>query len=73
MKRCIREDEIFDILKSCHDETCGDHFATKRIKFKILTTGFLLPALHKNSIKYARSYDRRQRMGRPTRMDEMPL
>ena len=29
-KRCIREDEVLDILKSCHDESCGGHFADKR-------------------------------------------
>jgi len=27
---CIREDEIFDILKACHEEPCGGHFADKR-------------------------------------------
>ena len=25
--RCIREDEIYDILRGCHDEPCGGHFA----------------------------------------------
>lgn len=26
MRRCIREDEIIDILKSCHDRPCGRYF-----------------------------------------------
>lgn len=27
---CVREDEIFDILRACHKEPCGGHFANKR-------------------------------------------
>ena len=26
IRRCIREDEIYDILQACHDEPCGNHF-----------------------------------------------
>eukprot|EP00253_Pinus_taeda_P031367 PITA_31367 len=26
IRRCVREDEIFDILKACHDGPCGGHF-----------------------------------------------
>jgi len=60
-------------MKSSHDEPCGGHFATKRIDFKILTIGYYWPMLHKDAVKYTRSYDRCHRMGRPTRSDEMPL
>lgn len=38
MRRFMREDEVYDIIKSCHDEPCGGHFATKRT-LKILNTG----------------------------------
>jgi len=30
LHRCVREDEIFDILKDFHDEPCGGHFYDKR-------------------------------------------
>jgi len=29
IRRCVKEEEVFDILKSTHDEPCGGHFADK--------------------------------------------
>lgn len=29
IRRCVREEEMFDILKSSHDEPCDGHFADK--------------------------------------------
>ena len=29
IRRCVRQDEILEILKACHDESCGGHFADK--------------------------------------------
>ena len=40
IRRCVREDEIFDILKSCHDEPCGGHFANKKTAYKVLHLGY---------------------------------
>lgn len=45
MRRCIRADEIFDIMKACYDEPCGGHFAAKRTTIKIHTTGYYWPTL----------------------------
>ena len=36
---CVREDEMPDILKGCHDEPCGGHFADKRTNYKVLNLG----------------------------------
>ena len=36
LRRCVREEEVFDILLTCHDGACGGHFAAKRTAFKIL-------------------------------------
>jgi len=33
LRRCVREDEVFDILLTYHDGSCGGHFAAKRIAF----------------------------------------
>ena len=30
IRRCVREDEIFHILKACHDEPCGRKFTDRR-------------------------------------------
>ena len=48
-------------------------FAAKRIAFKILTTSYYWPTLHKDAINYTRKCDKCQRMGRPTRKNEMSL
>jgi len=50
---CVREDETYDILRACHDEPCGAHFAEKRT-YKILTTGYYWPTLHKEAEEYTR-------------------
>lgn len=33
MRRCVREDEVYDILLACHDETCGINSIAMRIVF----------------------------------------
>ena len=73
MRRCVREDEIYDILHACHNEPCGGHFAAKRTAFKTLTTGYYWPRLHKDAVNYTWKCDKCQRMGQPTRIYEMPL
>lgn len=40
MRRCVSEDEMYDILHACHEEPCGGHFAGKRTALKVLTTGY---------------------------------
>ena len=36
IRRCVREDEIPEILKACHNEPCGGHFADERTAYKSL-------------------------------------
>jgi len=57
IRRCIREDEVYDILKACHDGACGGHFADKRTTHKILGMGYYWPSLFKDVKKYVRAYD----------------
>ena len=73
MRRCVRENETCDILHACHHEPCRGHFAAKRIAFKILTTSYYWPTLHKDAVNYTRKCDQCQRMGPPTGIDEMSL
>ena len=37
---CVREDEVYDILKAFHDGQCGSHFADRRKPHKVLRTGY---------------------------------
>lgn len=58
MRRCVREDEIYDILHICHDEPCGRHFVGKRTTLKVLTTRYYWPTLHKDAINYITKCDK---------------
>eukprot|EP00253_Pinus_taeda_P029787 PITA_29787 len=73
LRHCVREEEVFDILLTCHDGPCGGHFATKRIAFKILQVGYYWPTLHQDVRRYISQCDRCSRMGKPTPRHEMPL
>eukprot|EP00253_Pinus_taeda_P030312 PITA_30312 len=73
LRRCVREEEVFDILLTCHDGPCGGHFAGKRTTFKILQASYCWPTLHQDVKRYISQCDQCQRMGKPTPEDEMPL
>ena len=40
IRRCVREDEVFDILKAYHEEPCGGHFVDKWTGYGVLSTGY---------------------------------
>lgn len=46
LRRCIREEELFDILSACHDGPCGGHVSSKRTTFEALQAGYYWPTLH---------------------------
>ena len=73
IRRCVREDEMHDILKASHDGPCGGHFSDKRTAYKILHLGYYWPTLFRDAKKYVWSCDSCQRMGKPIKRDEMPL
>jgi hypothetical protein len=73
IRRCIREDEVYDLLKACHDGPCGGHFADKRTTHKILRMGYYWPSLFKDAKKYVQVCDSCQRVGQPNHRDEIPL
>ena len=51
---CVREEEVFYILKSSHDEPCGGHFADKRTAYKVLRAGSFWPSLFKDAKQYVK-------------------
>jgi hypothetical protein len=73
IRRCVREDEVHEILKSCHDGPCGGHFADKRTGYKALHQGYYWPTIFIETKEYVKRCDRCQRMGRPVQTDEMSL
>jgi len=73
IRRCVCEDEIFDILKYCHDGSCGGHFTNRRIGHKVLQTEYYCPTIFKDAKKFVQAYDSFQRVGRRGQSEEMPL
>eukprot|EP00253_Pinus_taeda_P036172 PITA_36172 len=62
-----------EILKACHDEPCGGHFADNRTTYKILSLGYYWPSIFKDAKEYVRRCDNCQRVGKPTPSNEIPL
>ena len=73
IRRCVREDEIHDILQACHDGPCGRHFVDKRTTYKVLQSGYYWPHIFRDAKTYVSNCDECQRMGKPTTRDQMPL
>eukprot|EP00253_Pinus_taeda_P011648 PITA_11648 len=73
IRRCVREDEMLDILKACHDEPCDGHFADKRTAYKILSLGYYWPSIFRDAKEYVRRCDNCQRVGKPDPSNEMSL
>jgi hypothetical protein len=57
IRRCVREYELFDMLKSCHDESCGGNFVDKGTTYKVLRLRYYWPNLFRDAEKYVRSFD----------------
>jgi len=36
LRSCVREEEVFEILSTCHDGPCGGHFSAKGKTFEVL-------------------------------------
>ena len=73
LRRCVLEHERPMILSKAHDGVAGGHYAGKDTTYKILMVGLWWPTLHTYENEYCRSCDVCQRVGNPSRMDEMAL
>ena len=62
-----------NILAEAHGGAIGGNYVGKATMQKILRTAMWWPKLHKHSKAYCRACDACQRMGRPSRRDELPL
>ena len=64
---------MLEILKACHDEPYGGHFADKRTTYKILHLGYYWPSIFKDAKEYVKRCDSFQRVGKPAPSNEIPL
>jgi hypothetical protein len=63
IRRCVKDDEVYDLLKDFHDGPCGGHFATKRTGHKILRMGYYWPIIFQDAKNYVQDCDSCQCMG----------
>ena len=73
LQRCINPSEVQIILKGCHDEVCGSYFVGSVTAQKALQSGYWWPTLFTDANQYAKRYDPRQHVGKPTPSNVMPL
>ena len=67
------EHERHQILAEAHAGIAGGHYIGKPTVQKILTVGLWWPTLHKDAKEFCKRCDVCQRIGRPSRRDEIPL
>ena len=73
IRRCVPEDEMYNILNHCHTLSCGGHFGGQRTAAKVLQSGFYWPSLFKDAHQFVSTCDKCQRMGNISRKDEPPM
>jgi len=73
LRRCILDHEKDSLLEEAHGGVAGGHYAGKATTQKILRAGLWWPTLHKDAKEYCQACDVYQRVGNPSRRDEMPL
>jgi hypothetical protein len=73
LRRCVMEAERPLILVEAHEGITGGHYAGKATVQKVIRAGLWWPTLHKDAKEYHRACDVCQRVGKPSRRDEMPL
>ncbi|XP_049387509.1 uncharacterized protein LOC125851820 [Solanum stenotomum] len=73
IRRCIAEQEVTQVLESCHSSPYGGHHEGERTAHKVLQSGFFWPTLFKDVALFEKGCDQCQRMGTISRRHEMPL
>jgi hypothetical protein len=72
LRRCVLEHERSMILREAHHGIVGGHYVGREIAHKILCAWLWWPTIHKNVKEYCQSCDVCQRVGKPSRRDEIP-
>ncbi|RVW66629.1 Retrovirus-related Pol polyprotein from transposon 297 [Vitis vinifera] len=73
IRKCVPEEEQQGILNNFHENACGGHFASHKTTMKVLQSGFTWPSLFKDAHIMCRSCDRCQRLGKLTKINQMPM
>jgi hypothetical protein len=73
LRRCVMEVEQPLILVEPHEGIARGHYARKAIAQKVMRGGLWWPTLHRDGKDYSIACDVCQRVGKPSRRDEIPL
>jgi hypothetical protein len=73
LRRCVMEIERPLILTEAHEGITGGHYVGKATTQKVLRVGLWWHTLHRDAKDYYRACDVCQRVGKPSRIDEIPL
>ena len=73
LRRCINLSKVPLILKGCHDDFGGGHFASLVIAQKALQLGYWWPTSFLDAARYVKKYDPCQKIRKPTPSKAMPL
>jgi transposase InsO family protein len=73
LRRCFMEAERPLILTESHEGIVGGHYTGKKTTQKVFRDGLWWPTLHIDAKDYYRACDVCQRVGKPSRRDDMPL
>ena len=73
LHRYVLEHERRRILEETHAGIVRGHYTGKYIAHKVLTIGLWWPTIHKDEKEFFKSCNVCQRIGKPSRRDEMPL
>jgi hypothetical protein len=72
LRRCVMEHEHPVILTKDHEGIARGSYVGKDTAKKVLHTGFWWPTIHKDEKEHFHNCDVCQRVGNPSRRDEMP-
>jgi hypothetical protein len=73
LRRCVMETERPLILAEAHEGIAEGHYAGRETAQKVLRAGLWWPTLHRDAKDYARACNVCQRVGKPSKRDEIPL
>jgi hypothetical protein len=71
--RCIPDNEVSSVIKSCYSEACGGHFSSKKITVKILQCGFYWLTMFKGTHAFYITCENYQKLGSISKRYMMPL
>lgn len=73
LRTYVPDYEFHSILVEAHGDFAEGHYVGRETVQNILREGIWWPTTHKDSKDYCRECDVYQRIGRPSRRDELPL